>query len=316
MFRTPRLRPPRRHVRGQQGGRCRGALRGGATRHPAWNGPTGEPNEPRPEPLDAVPVAARWQEHRFEQRRCCQPGGSISIIASAPGIPSRNPPRKDANRALLQSDLATWPNCTNFWSPGLAARTQSVPGPAPWRETSTTTDARAVEVTNRIAAVGHRPTSSGHPEHQVLTRFVAQTIEAWSREDQSPHRRRQQFASEDLEAPEARIGQWSTRLPHHVQESISRHIRVVYQQMVRTIPGASASPVVSMTGGNNWFPDWDPDPDGAQLVTVPTSDSASQRRRDPDRHTWTRPRRAGQAGGGVAKPPTWPTWVRSWGRPS
>ena len=90
-------------------------------------------------------------------------------------------------------------------SPGRAAAIQSVPGPAPCRETSIVTVRWAgSKLADGVAAVHHPVPAQGHPQHQVLTRLVAKRFDARGRQHHPTERRGQCGGAGHFEATATR----------------------------------------------------------------------------------------------------------------
>ena len=93
-------------------------------------------------------------------------------------------------------------------SPVRAAEIQSVPGPAPCRETSIDTVRSAgSKLPDGVAAVHHPVAGQRNPQHQVLTRRVPQPLDPRRRQHHPTERRSQRARLGHLEVPQCGVSQ-------------------------------------------------------------------------------------------------------------
>ena len=125
----------------------------------------------------------------LEQRRCCRPRREYFNHCQRPRHTRLVADEKMPIGTLLQSDLAAWPDGVDSVTRSRGANPIGSRSGAMKRDIDDHRCSCRIKATDRVAPVRHCPTRSRHPEHQILTRRVAQTIEARSRQEQSPHGR-------------------------------------------------------------------------------------------------------------------------------
>ena len=139
-------------------------------------------------------------------------------------------------------------------SPARAVEIQSVPGPAPCRETSmVTVRSRGVEFPDGVAAVDHPVPTQRHAQHQVLPRLCAAAPRCPGPSTPPGGTRAiSALRSRHLELPQRGVSQGPTGLTHHVSNRSGAMSREVYQESLPIHHPTEGSSTTTRTRARFW----------------------------------------------------------------